>query len=72
MIVKGKVRGCVEQAQPLVIGKDTVYVHYNITKVEGNLYEYDEEQYSLNEFMNKLWQDNLNLSLAIAELGGLL
>ena len=70
MIFKEKVRGCAEQAKTLIIGKDTVYVHFNVIQVDENMFEYDEEQYTLNEFMSKLWQDNINLSLALAELAG--
>jgi len=60
------------QAQTLVMGKDTVYIHKNIRvyNEEKKLFIYDEEQYSLNEFMNKLWQDNINLSLALTEVVG--
>lgn len=44
------VHGSAEQAQPIVVGKDTVYVHGNIMKVKDNLYCYDEIQYTLDEF----------------------
>lgn len=60
------------QAKTLVMGKDMVYIHKNIRVYNEDkcLFIYDEEQYSLNEFMNKLWQDNINLSLALTELAG--
>lgn len=63
MKVIGKVQGSLEQAQPLVVNIDTVYVHTNIKKVEGedqfgnpieNLYEYDETQYTLSEYIQML------------------
>ena len=49
-----KVQGSAEQAQPLIIGKDTVYVHTNIEQVEteyGLMWEYDEEQYTHAEYL---------------------
>lgn len=58
MIDVGRVRGSAEMARPLVVGKTTVYEHSNIiqiTEVEGiavkNLYEYDEVQYSISEYI---------------------
>ena len=55
----GIVFGSAEQAVPLVIGKDTVYVHTNIHTVDiNNLdgstyqeYEYDEIQYDKDEYI---------------------
>jgi len=49
-----RVQGSETQAQPLVIGKDTVYVHTNIEQVEtehGLIWEYDEEQYTIPEYL---------------------
>lgn len=62
MKVIGKVQGALEQAQPLVVNVDTVYVHTNIKKLEkdslgnpvDNLYEYDEVQYTLSEYIQML------------------
>ena len=63
MKVIGKVQGSLEQAQPLVVNIDTVYVHKKKKKVEGedqfgnpieNLYEYDETQYTLSEYIQML------------------
>lgn len=59
MINTGKIQGSKQQAQPLIIGKDTVYVHTNIKKIEilqddtkvDNLYEYDEVQYDKDEYI---------------------
>jgi hypothetical protein len=55
----GIIQGSGVQAVPLVVGKDTVYVHTDITKVdtdqEGNpvddLYEYHEVQYDKDEYI---------------------
>lgn len=56
----GIVLGNEEQAKPIIIGKDTVYVHTDIEKVEGidemtgepikGLYRYHEIQYTLEEY----------------------
>ena len=62
MKVIGKVQGTLEQAQPLIVNVDTVYVHTNIKKLEkdhsgnpvDNLYEYDEVQYTLSEYIQML------------------
>lgn len=56
----GIVQGSGEQSKPIVVGKDTVYVHTDITPVthdsEGNpvegLWEYREIQYDLHEYLN--------------------
>lgn len=61
MVYQEKVQGSAEQAQPLIINVDTIYVHKNIVKLEPkedengkivneNMYEYDEYQYSFAEF----------------------
>lgn len=53
----GIVQGSAEQAKPLIINKDTVYVHTDITllpdteEVKG-MYEYHEVQYELYEYLN--------------------
>ena len=52
------VQGSSQQAQPLIVNKDTVYVHTNIvqaTDEDGNvvdgLYVYDEVQYTKDEYI---------------------
>ena len=48
----GRVRGSLEQAQPLIVGVDTVYEHWNITEVtDSEEYEYDENQYEKDEYI---------------------
>ena len=71
----GRVRGSKEQAKPLIIGKDTVYVHSNIIDVEDDQYEYSEIQYGKDEFIKLIAEDNGKLQseivgtkLAMAEL----
>ena len=76
------VQGSYEQAQPLIIGKTTVYVHTNIvqaTDEDGNvvdgLYVYDEVQYTKDEYIQIMAEKNETLErdltdtqLAIAEI----
>jgi len=58
----GIVRGSAAQAVPLIIGKDTVYVHSNIKPVEDEegLFEYHEIQYEKDEYI-KLMTEQSNL-----------
>ena len=76
------VQGSIEQAQPLIVNKDTVYVHTNIvqaTDEDGNivdgLYVYDEVQYTKDEYIQMIAEKNETLErdltdtqLAIAEI----
>ena len=56
----GIVQGSAAQAQPLVVGIDTVYVHTDITPVpdEGGLFEYHEVQYSRIEYYEGMAEQN--------------
>jgi len=53
------VRGSTVQAVPLIVGKDTVYIHTNIHTIDvenpdgttHTEYEYDEVQYSKDEYI---------------------
>lgn len=49
-----RVQGNTAQAKPLIVGKDTVYIHSNIVQIEEDLYEYDEEQYPKDKYIEKL------------------
>ena len=76
------VQGSLQQAQPLIVNKDTVYVHTNIvqaTDEDGNviddLYVYDEIQYTKDEYIQIIAEKNETLErdltdtqLAIAEI----
>ena len=76
------VQGSSQQAQPLIVNKDTVYVHTNIvqaTDEDGNvidgLYVYDEVQYTKDEYIQIIAEKNETLErdltdtqLAIAEI----
>lgn len=70
MIYKGVIRGSVDQAIPVIIGSDTVYIHKNMKKVEevdehGNPredYEYEETQYTFAEYIQLQMEENRNLA----------
>lgn len=65
------VQGSKEAAKELIIGKDTVYIHSNIRKLEADdgsslkkdtdLYVYDEIQMSKDEYLEKI-QKELDVS----------
>lgn len=58
----GKIQGSEAQAKELIVNKDMVYVHTNITKVEEeNLYEYDEIQYDKDEYIKLISEKNKEL-----------
>lgn len=62
----GRIQGSKEAAQPLIIGKDTVYVHSNITEIyivefDTTLYEYDEIQYEKDEYIKLMADKNTEL-----------
>ena len=54
----GRVRGSKEQAKPLIIGKDTVYIHTDIVDVEDDQCEYNEIQYDKDEFIKLMAETN--------------
>ena len=77
----GLVHGSAEQAKPLVIGKDTVYVHNNIrpatrkqrveegikeVEVEG-LYAYEEIQYGKDEYLALMIAKNDQMAQELTE-----
>lgn len=79
----GIVQGNSEQAKELIIGKDKVYVHTNITTIttdaRGNkvtdLFQYNEIQYDKDEYIEILAKQNADFSsgltntqLALCEL----
>lgn len=58
----GTVYGSPEQAKPLVIGKDTVYVHSDIKKMDTEdgleLFSYTEVQYGKDEYIELMAKKN--------------
>lgn len=72
------VQGSKEAAKKLIIGKDTVYIHSNIRKLETNedddfkedadLYVYDEIQMTKDEYLGKLQKELEVSNNAMADL----
>lgn len=71
----GIVYGNGEQAKAVVVGFDTVYVHTDIQKVETDqndkavedLYSYHEVQYSKDEYLDLMMQENAALKDSITD-----
>lgn len=71
----GIVFGSAEQAVPLVIGKDTVYVHSDIQQIledkDGkpvtNLFQYHEIQYDKDEYIKLLSEKNNSLEQQLTD-----
>lgn len=55
MLKVDKVWGSKEQAKPVVIIGDMVYLHTDIKQFEDNLYEYAEYQCTLSEFLTAVF-----------------
>ena len=83
MIEIGIVQGTAAQAVPLIIGKDTVYVHTNIISLSQDksnypvdgMFEYYEIQYDKDEYITILSEKSTaqelqltNTQLALTEL----
>ena len=70
----GIVQGSPEMAVPLIVGKDTVYVHTNIQEVpdaEGNMvWQYHEVQYDKDEYIRLMSEKNDELDEIINTLLG--
>ena len=71
MKVIGIVYGSAEQAKPVVVSTDTVYVHTNIEKYidpenpVAEQYKYQEIQYELNEYLQVAELDRLEHQTAM-------
>lgn len=68
------VQGSLQQAQPLIVNKDTVYVHTNIVQatdedgdVIEDLYVYDEVQYTKDEYIKLISDKNETLEKEVTE-----
>lgn len=65
----GVIQGSAAQAIPLIVGKDTVYEHTNIVKIEkdrdgkpiDNLFEFNEIQYEKDEYIKLMAERNDDL-----------
>lgn len=67
----GIVQGSPEMAVPLVVGKDTVYVHTDIQQVpdaEGNMvWQYHEVQYDKDEYIHLISEKNASLEQQLTD-----
>lgn len=77
MNIIGIVHGSIEQAKPLIVGKDTVYIHTDIELVssdDGELYKYHEIQLTLSEYIQLMSDQLTDMQLALVEIyeGGIL
>lgn len=67
----GIVQGSPEMAVPLVVGKDTVYVHTDIEEVpdaEGNMvWQYHEIQYDKDEYIHLMSEKNASLEQQLSD-----
>ena len=65
----GTIQGSLQQAQPLIVGTDTVYVHTDIVPIttdqEGKpvegLFQYHEVQYDKDEYIKVMSEKNSEL-----------
>lgn len=72
----GVVTGSEAQAQELIIGADTVYIHTDIKKLDQkdeqgndmNLYQYHEVQYSKDEYIKLLNSQVTEIQEVIADI----
>lgn len=72
----GVVTGSEAQAQELIIGADTVYIHTDIKKLnqkdeqgnDMNLYQYHEVQYSKDEYIKLLNSQVTEIQEVIADI----
>lgn len=71
----GIVHGNGEQAKSVIVGVDTVYVHTDIQKVEidqngkavEDSYSYHEVQYTKDEYLDLIMQENAALKESITD-----
>lgn len=67
-----RVIGSKDAAVPIIIGPDTVYIHENVKKIstdsEVELYEYSEIQYTKDEYLLKMTQENRELNNTVQML----
>ena len=70
MINMGIIHGSKAMAVPIVVGYDTVYIHTDIKKVEteyGFDYQYNEIQYTKNEYIETIAKNQIELENAVCE-----
>lgn len=64
----GIVYGNNEQAVPLVISHDTVYIHTEIEQIDEGLFRYYEVQYTKDEYIRLMAEKNEILEEQVTDL----
>lgn len=73
----GVIYGSAEQAKPLIIGIDIVYVHTNIQpvtntenneEINNNIFSYHEIQYSKDEYIKIMVEKNTDLEDQLTDI----
>lgn len=65
-----RVRGTMKEVPEIEVNIDTVYIRKNIVRIEEEDFvgwEYDEEQYSKDEFIELISKENTNIRLEQAK-----
>lgn len=68
--IKGVI-GSKESAVDLIVGATTVYTHHNINKFQNDeceLYQYDETQYTKDEYIGKLSSELTHANQQVTDL----
>lgn len=47
--------GTEKHARDVIVDVDTVYIHENINRLDNGMYEYDEQQFTKDEFLEFLY-----------------
>lgn len=72
MVESKNIQGCKESSEPLIIGKDTVYIHSNVKKEKDSdgriTYTYDEVQMTKDEYLAHLQKQVETADATIADL----
>lgn len=72
MVELKNIQGCKESSEPLIIGKDTVYIHSNVKKEKDSdgriTYTYDEVQMTKDEYLAHLQKQVETADATIADL----
>jgi hypothetical protein len=70
----GRQTGGADWAKPIVVTKYWVYVHSGIAELpkenddDPQVYEYDELQYSVEEYTQIIAEQNVDIQMALVEL----
>ena len=62
------VLGSKTHAKSIIVDVDTVYIHKNVNKLANGMYEYDEQQFSKDEFLVFLYEKVIQLEKEMREM----